>query len=161
MIADFTKNDLVGALSQHSFNILHLSTHASFNGRADRAFIVANGEAIKLGELRDLVSDNQVRGQTLNLLVLAACETAVGDDQASMGLAGAAVQAGAESAIASLWQVNDVGTAKLMQEFYDKLRQGQPRAEALRAAQLSLINAGAAYSNPNIWSAFILIGAWR
>ena len=111
--------------------------------------------------MRGLVADNQVRGQELNLLVLAACETAVGDDQASMGLAGAAVQAGAESAVASLWQVNDLGTAKLMQELYDKLRQGQPRAEALRAAQLSLINAGADYSNPNIWSAFILIGAWR
>jgi CHAT domain-containing protein len=161
LIEDFTKKDLVRALSLRSFDVLHLSTHASFNGRADRAFIVANGESIKLGELRELVSDNQIRGQELNLLVLAACETAVGDDQASMGLAGAAVQAGAESAIASLWQVNDLGTARLMQAFYDKLRQGQPRAEALRAAQLSLINGGADYANPNIWSAFILIGAWR
>ena len=161
LITDFTKKDLVSALSLRAVDVLHLSTHASFNGRAYRAFIVANCEAIKLGELRELVSDNQLRGQQLNLLVLAACETAVGDDQASMGLAGAAVQAGAESAIASLWQVNDLGTAKLMQAFYDQLRRGQSRAEALRAAQLSLINAGADYANPNIWSAFILIGAWR
>jgi CHAT domain-containing protein len=161
LISDFTKRDLVEALSARSFDVLHLSTHASFNGRADRAFIVANGEAIKLGELRELVSDNQVRGQELYLLVLAACETAVGDDQASMGLAGAAVQAGAESAIASLWQVNDLGTAKLMQAFYGNLRRGQSKAEALRGAQLSLISAGADYANPNIWSAFILIGGWR
>jgi CHAT domain-containing protein len=161
LIPDFTKRDLVQALSGRSFDVLHLSTHASFNGRADRAFIVANGEAIQLGELRDLVADNQVRGQELYLLVLAACETAVGDDQASMGLAGAAVQAGAESAVASLWQVNDLGTAKLMQSFYDRLRQGRPKAEALRSAQLSLIQSGADYANPAIWSAFILIGGWR
>lgn len=161
LVQDFRKADLEQALEGRRIDILHISTHASFNGRADRAFIVGNGEAIRLSELRDLVSDNQVRGEELNLLVLGACETAVGDDQASMGLAGAAVQAGAQSAVASLWQVNDLGTVRLMRAFYDNLRAGQSKAEALRAAQLSLIHAGPEFANPNIWSAFILLGGWR
>jgi CHAT domain-containing protein len=85
----------------------------------------------------------------------------VGDDQAGMGLAGAAVQAGARSAIASLWQVNDLGTVKLMKAFYDSYRSGVPKAEALRTAQLALIRSGGEDANPNVWAAFTLLGAWR
>jgi CHAT domain-containing protein len=161
LVEDFHRADLERALGGRHFDVLHLSTHASFNGRAERAFIVADGEAIRLSELRDLVADNEVRGQQLFLIVLGACETAVGDDQANMGLAGAAVQAGAQSAVASLWQVNDLGTVQLMRAFYDNLRQGQSRGESLRAAQLSLIRSGPELANPNIWSAFILLGGWR
>lgn len=161
LIEDFRKTDLERGLASRRIDVLHMSTHASFNGRADRAFIVANGEAIRLGELRGMIADNQARGDLLNLLVLGACETAVGDDQASMGLAGAAVQAGAQSALASLWQVNDLGTAALMRAFYDNLRQGKSKAEALQTAQLSLIRSGPEFANPNIWSAFVLLGGWR
>jgi CHAT domain-containing protein len=161
LIQDFRKADLERGLASRRVDVLHMSTHASFNGRADRAFIVANGEAIRLGELREMIADNQARGESLNLLVLGACETAVGDDQASMGLAGAAVQAGAQSALASLWQVNDLGTAALMRAFYDNLRAGRSKAEALQLAQLSLIKSGPEYANPNIWSAFVLLGGWR
>ncbi len=161
LIQDFRKLDLARGLASRRVDVLHMSTHASFNGRADRAFIVANGESIRLGELREMIADNQARGDSLNLLVLGACETAVGDDQASMGLAGAAVQAGAQSALASLWQVNDLGTAALMRGFYENLRAGQSKAEALQTAQLSLIRSGPEYANPNIWSAFVLLGGWR
>lgn len=161
LIPDFRKADLERGLASRRIDVLHMSTHASFNGRADRAFIVANGESIRLGELREMIADNQARGDSLNLLVLGACETAVGDDQASMGLAGAAVQAGAQSALASLWQVNDLGTAALMRAFYDNLRAGRSKAEALQLAQLSLIKSGPEYANPNIWSAFVLLGGWR
>jgi CHAT domain-containing protein len=141
--------------------VLHLATHAAFNGRSDRAFIVANDEVIRLSELRDILAENRVRGELLELLVLSACETAVGDDEASMGLAGAAVQAGALSAIASLWQVDDSGTAELMRQFYANLASGQSRSEALRQAQLSMIRSGGNNADPFIWSAFTLLGAWR
>ncbi|MFD1611967.1 CHAT domain-containing protein [Sphingomonas tabacisoli] len=161
LVQNFRRADLERALNGRHFDVLHLSTHASFNGRADRAFIVADGDSIPLSELRDLVADNEARGQKLFLIVLGACETAVGDDQANMGLAGAAVQAGAQSAVASLWQVNDLGTVRLMKAFYDNLRTGKSRGEALREAQLSLIKSGPELANPNIWSAFILLGGWR
>ena len=74
---------------------------------------------------------------------------------------GAAVQAGARSVIGSLWQVNDVGTAELMRQFYRRYGEGGPRAEAMRGAQLALIDAGGANADPNVWAAFALLGAWR
>ncbi len=161
VIENFKKADLVQALTREKVDVLHLATHASFNGRSDRAFIVANGELILLSELRQILAQNRARGDELDLLVLSACETAVGDDEASMGLAGAAVQAGARSAIASLWPVNDAGTAELMKNFYQLYRQGRSKSAALREAQMAMIDSGGVNANPNIWAAFTLLGAWR
>ncbi|HYD98790.1 MAG TPA: CHAT domain-containing protein [Alphaproteobacteria bacterium] len=160
-IENFRKADLVQALTREQVDVLHLATHASFNGRSDRAFIVANGETILLSELRQILNQNRTRGEELDLLVLSACETAVGDDEASMGLAGAAVQAGARSAIASLWPVNDAGTAELMKAFYERYRGGGSKSAALREAQLAMLDAGGVNANPSVWAAFTLLGAWR
>jgi CHAT domain-containing protein len=159
-VPDFTRAELQSALAQ-PIDVLHLATHAAFNGRSDRAFIVANGEVIRLSELRDMIAATQLRGRGIDLIVLSACETAVGDDEASMGLAGAAVQAGASSVIGSLWQVNDAGTAELMQNFYSRFAGGRSRSEALREAQLALIEGGGDNAHPNVWAAFALLGAWR
>ena len=161
VIADFREADLRAALSRGRVDVLHLATHAAFNGRSDRSFIVANGESIPLADLRGLIGANRTRGDELDLLVLSACETAVGDDEASMGLAGAAVQSGAESALASLWSVNDTGTVALMKGFYGQYRQGAGKAEALRNAQLAMIAGGGTNAQPGIWAAFILLGGWR
>jgi len=161
LVPDFTREQLVSALSSGDVDVLHLATHAAFNGRSDRAFIVANGEVIRLSELRDLLAENRARGDLLSLLVLSACETAVGDDESSMGLAGAAVQAGALSAIASLWQVDDAGTAELMRQFYRNYSSGNSRAQSLREAQLALIRKGGDQADPYVWAAFTLLGAWR
>ena len=110
---------------------------------------------------RSLISTNQARGNQLDLLILSACETAVGDEQASMGLAGAAVQAGATSALASLWQVSDEGTKELMKAFYNRYKGGESKAEALRGAQIELIRRGGTFADPNVWAAFTLLGGWR
>ncbi len=160
-LENFSRADLVTAFSEQSIDVLHLATHASFNGRSDRSFIVAEDEAILLSELRELIGSTLSRGELLSLIILSACETAVGDDQASMGLAGAAVQAGSESAIASLWEVDDAGTAKLMQNFYQFYASGQGKAEALRNAQLAMIASEGDDADPGIWAAFTLLGAWR
>jgi len=159
-VPDFTRDRLEQALAR-PVDVLHLATHAAFNGRSDRAFIVANGEVIRLSELREMIARSGLSGDAIDLIVLSACETAVGDDEASMGLAGAAVQAGARSVIGSLWQVNDAGTAELMRQFYQRYAQGSSRAEALRGAQLALIEKGGTNADPNIWAAFALLGAWR
>ena len=92
--------------------------------------------------------------------MLSACETAVGDEAASMGLAGVAVQAGARSVLASLWKVNDERTANMMDEFYMSYRSKGSKAGALRDAQLAMIkNPGSAH--PYYWAAFTLLGGWR
>ena len=160
-IENFHRADLEHALATRQTDVLHLATHASFNGRSDRSYIVADGEQIPIMDLRALIARNQTRGEQLDLLVLSACETAVGDDQANLGLAGAAVQSGARSVLASLWQVNDVGTAELMKDFYARLTAGKSKSAALREAQLALIRQGDELADPSVWAAFILLGGWR
>lgn len=75
----------------------------------------------------------------VELLVLSACRTAIGDREAELGFAGLAVQTGAKSALASLWYVNDEGSLALMTEFYKQLSHANIKAEALRQAQIAMI----------------------
>jgi CHAT domain-containing protein len=162
LLTDFDRAELAAALAKRPASVLHLATHAAFNGRTERSFVVANGEAISLPELRAMLSANSLRGQGLQLLVLSACETAVGDDDQAMGLAGAAVEAGAASALASLWEVSDAGTAALMKAFYRHYRAGAGRARSLQLAQIELARgADGQWADPGIWSAFTLVGSWR
>lgn len=162
LLTDFDRADLAAALAKRPASVLHLATHAAFNGRTERSFIVADGEAITLPDLRAMLSANRLRGEALQLLVLSACETAVGDDDQAMGLAGAAVEAGAASALASLWEVSDAGTAALMEAFYRHYRAGEGRARALQLAQVELARgADGQWADPGIWSAFTLVGSWR
>lgn len=162
LLTDFDRADLAAALAKRPASVLHLATHAAFNGRTERSFVVADGEAISLPELRAMLSANNLRGQGLQLLVLSACETAVGDDDQAMGLAGAAVEAGAASALASLWEVSDAGTAALMEAFYTHYRAGEGRARSLQLAQIELARGGdGQWTDPGIWSAFTLVGSWR
>jgi CHAT domain-containing protein len=160
-IDNFRRDQLKAAFEGREIDVLHLATHASFNGRSDRSFIVSDDSAILLSDLRDIISANRTNSEQLALIVLSACETALGDDQASMGLAGTAVQAGAESALASLWEVDDAGTAELMLQFYERYARGEGKAEALRNAQLAMIGSESDFADPRIWAAFTLLGGWR
>lgn len=160
-LVDFSVQALTDALSSRSVDILHLATHASFSGRGSHSYLVARDGTVPISELKQLINQNRAMGEQLQLLILSACETALGDDEASMGLAGAAVQSGAVSAIASLWKVNDPSTKALMENFYRHYAT-MPVSEALRRAQLDMINDdGGKYAEPYYWASFILIGGWR
>ncbi len=92
------------------------------------------------------------------LVVLSACETGLGETQVGEGVFGlrrAFVLAGARTLVMSLWKVPDQQTQMLMEDFYHRLQAGQPRAEALREAQLAL---RARYPAPYYWGAFICQG---
>ncbi len=158
-LSNFTVDELRNVLTSSSVDILHLATHASFSGGSDKSFVVANGGFITLRELSQLISDSKARGRQLDLLVLSACETALGDDNASLGLAGAAVQSGARGAIASLWEINDFYTRKLMVDFYTQYRLGKSKAEALRFAERDVMSHKR--NDPNLWASLILVGGWR
>ncbi|MBE9010902.1 CHAT domain-containing protein, partial [Pseudanabaenaceae cyanobacterium LEGE 13415] len=159
--SEFTKQNMNAKLKQRNYSILHLATHGQFGADPKDTFLITGGrEELTLIELekmlRGLPSEDQIE-----LLALTACQTAVGDNRSTLGLAGAAVQAGAKSALASLWFIEDRGTADLVQSFYQGLSgrssQRLSKAEALRKAQMDLIDAG---KHPRLWSAFVLVGNW-
>jgi len=102
------------------------------------------------------------------LVTLSACETGLGSARAGEGLVGlrrAFHQAGARTVVASLWAVEDKATSRLMESFYHYLWvDGLPRGQALRAAQLDLLNANRqehGEARPRTWGAFVLSGEWR
>src|SRR5262249_37697367 len=115
------------------------------------------------------------------LVTLSACDTALGREMGGEGLLGltrAFQYAGARSVLASLWKVSDASTAVLMERFYAGLHEGLPKDEALRAAQLALLQsaaqpldgglraanetaAGSEGADPFFWAGFVLAGDWR
>ncbi len=132
----FTLENLQKKRSQQRFKIIHMATHANFS-LENPPYIQLWDRKLPLKELRDLEWYKQPQ---VELLVLSACETGLGNTlETEMGFAGLAHQAGVKSALASLWQVSDVGTLRLMIEFYRNLKSSSIKAEALRQAQLALL----------------------
>ena len=159
---DFTQEKIREAMERQTFPIVHLATHGSFSSNPDRTFLLTWNDKVRVRELNRLLQ-RRSQDPPIELLVLSACETALGDDRAALGLAGIAIKAGARSTIATLWQINDASTAEFMVQFYEYLKDRQlSRAEALRAAQLHFLeNSNEQYRNPYYWAAFILVGNWQ
>jgi CHAT domain-containing protein len=138
-----------------------LATHGQFGSNPDETFVLAWDTPIKVREFQNLLRSRE-RGDSnpVELLVLSACQTAAGDKQAALGLAGMAVRSGARSTLATLWAVKDESTALLMTEFYRELTQAQiNKAEALRQAQLTLVQSSQ-FQHPFYWAPFVLVGNW-
>jgi CHAT domain-containing protein len=116
--------------------MIHLATHAEFNpGTAEDSYIQLWDSKLRLSQMQELGWDNPA----VDLLVLSACRTAVGNPEAEMGFAGLAVASGVKSALASLWSVSDEGTLTLMTEFYNHLQNAKVKSQALRQAQLAML----------------------
>ncbi|WP_239005361.1 CHAT domain-containing protein [Gloeothece citriformis] len=164
----FNSHNVQDNLEQKNYSIVHLATHGNFSSDPQETFILAYNNAGTQGKLLRphdinnlLYIPNSNSSKQLNLLVLSACQTALGDNRATLGLAGLAVRSGANSTIATLWQVSDESTIKLMKEFYTYLNQpGISKAQALRLARLALLK-DKKYQNPYYWSAYILVGDWH
>ncbi|NEQ30166.1 MAG: CHAT domain-containing protein [Leptolyngbya sp. SIO4C5] len=166
------------------YNVLHLATHAAFvQGEPRESFIVfGSGETVSLQDIR-----YEWQFSNIELVVLSACETALGSTELGsgveiLGLGYQMQNAGAKAAIASLWKVSDGGTQVLMNAFYAALAAGQTKAEALQTAQQALISGNFStfsgdraeviltsrsalppavshrLSHPYYWAPFILIG---
>ncbi|MBP0021759.1 MAG: CHAT domain-containing protein [Cyanobacteria bacterium SBLK] len=136
---DFTFDNLRANSQNQSHQILHLATHADFQaGDKDNAHIQLWNDKLAFDRLREL---GWTQENPIELLVLSACRTALGDLDAELGFAGLAVNTGAKSALASLWYVSDGGTLNLMSEFYRHLQDPDItiKAEALRRAQIAML----------------------
>ncbi|NER25624.1 MAG: CHAT domain-containing protein [Symploca sp. SIO1C2] len=165
---DFTEERLKDELDQATYAILHIATHGQFSAIQRNTFLVTgNNGHLTLEDLESTISNVSHQPNFGELLALTACQTAVGDDREVLGLAGIAVLSGVNSALASLWSIDDASTPQLVTEFYANLRRpGVSKAEALRAAQRTLIEAKKReeikdkYDHPYYWAPFILIGNW-
>jgi filamentous hemagglutinin family protein len=115
--------------------IIHLATHGEFRAGPDNSYIQLWDTKLLLSQIRQLGWNNP----QVELLVLSACRTALGDEQAELGFAGFAVQAGVKSVLASLWYVSDEGSLALMTNFYSQLRHATVKSEALRQTQIAMI----------------------
>jgi len=158
--AQFRLSNLEKELKREPFSIVHIASHGQFGGNIDTTFLLAFDEKLTMDRFSEYVGLFKFREEPLDLLTLSACETAAGDDRAALGLAGVAVRAGARSALATLWHVNDPASFELIAEFYSQLRKGGiSRAAALQTAQLKLIG-DQRYDHPGYWAPFLLINNW-
>jgi len=133
---EFTLANLKSQRTKDSFGIIHLATHGEFRpGTPNDSYIQLWDARLPIDQLRQLGWNKP----PVELLVLSACRTAVGDENAELGFGGLAVAAGVKSVVASLWYVSDEGTLGLMSEFYQQLKTSTIKAEALRQAQIAMI----------------------
>jgi CHAT domain-containing protein len=155
----FTEANLEQQIKSGAFSVVHLATHGKFSSDPEETFILAYNQLLKSSEWNNLLRTNkQSPSSIVELLVLSACETAKGDNRATLGLAGIAVRAGARSTLATLWQVSDRSTAALMEQFYKELTNPEvTKAEALHRAQQAVFKQ---YKAPYYWAPYILVGNW-
>ncbi len=157
----FTESNLNKKIKSFPYQIVHLATHGEFSSNAENTFILSWNERINIDQIDSLLRTDRQQKHQIELLILSACNTAVGDKRAALGITGVALRAGARSIIASLWSVSDEATTLLMKNFYQELANSPKisKAEALRNAQLSVLQ-NKEFAHPYYWSGFVLVGNW-
>ncbi len=169
----FSVSALKAALAEKDYRILHMATHGTFGFDPADNYIVAGAkragaasqfnETLTISELDNLIrSVSDPTREPIELLTLTACETAIGDNRSTLGLAGVAIRAGVRSAIATLWSVSDSSSAELIAQFYNDLQTPDlTKAAALQKAQIDMIRSDNFVDvHPYRWAPFILIGNW-
>jgi CHAT domain-containing protein len=157
---DFLMAALERKLKEEQFSIVHIASHGEFGNDVNGTFVLTFDDKLTIDRLDQLVGVFRFRDEPLELITLSACDTAEGDDRAALGLAGVAVKAGARSAVATLWQINDQASSELIREFYRELRNPDvSRASALQRAQVKILS-DPRYEHPGFWSPFLLINNW-
>jgi CHAT domain-containing protein len=133
----FTPQVLLEQAADPRYDRVHVASHAEFlPGGPDQAKLHTGTGVMALSDFLRL---RQRREQDpLDLFVLSACRTALGDSDTEMGFAGLALQAGARSAIGTLWYVDDVATSAYFLQLYRYLDNGMPKAEALQATRITM-----------------------
>lgn len=156
----FEFENLSRALTDKATGVVHIASHAEFASNTEDSFVLTYNDRLSMDELASLIRGANLSGEPIELLILSACQTALGDDRAALGLAGVAIRAGARSAMGSLWSVSDAATSELVVGFYEALQvPNSNKAQALRAAQSSLI-ADQRFKHPFYWAPFMIINNW-
>jgi CHAT domain-containing protein len=147
-------------LQEKPFSIVHIASHGQFDSDVTKTFVLTFDGKLTMDHLERAVGQLRFREDALELLTLSACQTAAGDDRAALGLAGVAIKAGARSALATLWSINDEASAELVTEFYRQFQDpAVSRAKALQQAQLKLLS-NLRFEHPGYWAPFLLLNNW-
>jgi CHAT domain-containing protein len=149
------------------YRVVHFATHGLIDTRYPALSALALSSYDANGQMQQgLLRLQDIYSLRLNasLAVLSACDTALGREVRGEGLIGLTrgfLHAGAQSVVATLWQVPDRATAALMERFYRGLiEDGLQPVRALRAAQLG-IRSERRWANPHFWAAFVVQGDWQ
>jgi CHAT domain-containing protein len=158
--ATFLRQRFARELRDVDYTVVHIASHSQFGSDPSRSFVLAYDGQLSLDDLENSIKLARFRDLGLELLALSACQTAVGDDRAALGMAGLALKAGARSVLATLWVVNDEASGQLAVAFYRQLQNETiSKAGALQAAQRAMIE-DPLLGHPAYWAAFLLIGNW-
>jgi len=132
----FTPRRLLDAAADPQILRVHVATHAEFQpGGPAHSWIQTGAGPMSVADFSKL---RQRRLESpLDLFSLSACRTALGDQQSELGFSGLALQAGARSAVGTLWFVDDVATSAFFVQLYRYLDRGLPKAEALQATRIA------------------------
>ncbi|MGI0481643.1 CHAT domain-containing protein [Geminocystis sp. CENA526] len=134
---NFTLENIKANLDKQPYGIIHFGTHGSFGADEEEdIFIQLYNSRLNFGDITQL----GLSRSSVELMLLSACQTALGNEIAELGFAGLAVQAGVKSAIGTVWTIGDTGTLAFMTDFYSELRTQTTKAEALRQTQLNMLN---------------------
>lgn len=148
------------------YRIVHFSTHGRIDAERPELSQLVFSRFDRQGRPREgalLAHEVFELELPAELVVLSACETALGQEVRGEGLVGLTqgfLSAGAGGVLVSLWQVDDRATARLMERFYRRLLMGRSPADSLREAQLSL-RRETGWQAPYYWAGFVLQGDWR
>ena len=145
-------------LPLRSTEVIHLALHGYADlDYPDRSALIFAPDAS--GANDGLLQVREVREMHLNskLVTLSACDTGVGPvgESGVSNLVNAFIEAGADSVVSTLWELADQPTSKLMRTFYTGLAAHHRKVDALRSAQLELLNEGLP---PYFWASFQLVG---
>ena len=157
---EFSVQGFTQEMRARPYSIVHIASHGMFDSDPKKSFLLAHDGKLTMDGLEQVMRLVRFRDDPVELLTLSACRTAAGDERATLGLAGVAVKAGARSALATLWYVNDQASSVLVTDFYKQLRDSDiSKAKALQNAQRGLITDGR-FRHPIYWAPFLLIGNW-
>ena len=157
---EFRGANIERSMEKGEFSIVHIATHGQFASRVEDTFLLTFDDKLTMDRLSQLIGLFRYRNEPLELLTLSACETAAGDDRSALGLAGVAIKAGARSALATLWFINDQASSLLVEAFYRHLQEPKTtKVAALQRAQLELLR-DPAYQHPAYWAPFLLLNNW-
>jgi CHAT domain-containing protein len=158
LLGDHATETAFKRLPLSHYKVIHLALHGYADPEfPDRSALVFAPQSSPVDD--SLLQVREIRTMHLNasLVTLSACDTGIGPvgEEGVANIVNAFIEAGAQSVVSTLWEIEDHATAQLMISFYARLGSGSGKAEALRQAQLEMVNSG---DPPFFWAGFELDG---